>query len=219
MSPVQLVPAERLLLQLLGQAGDRYVFGSEASPLDPDPDLWDCSEIIEWGGARSGIEPRLPDGAYNQWLHCSDLAISVDEGVATRSALLFAGDGTGVGRDAITHVAVSLGDGTSFEARGSKWGVGVWAVRPGRFQYAALIPGVDYQHTTEEAQMQEILDTLKRVELRAIDAQNRGTKISNALAGFQTDSEHRRLDGTSGTQRRLSVIGEIAEAHGIDIDR
>lgn len=144
--------AEDIVRHALAQKGDRYVFGAEVSPLDPDPERFDCSELVEWACARAGLSPRMPDGAFNQWKHCRDhkLNVGVGRALATRGALLFVGDGTGVGREAITHVAFSLGNGTTIEARGSKWGVGTWAGQ-GRFQWGCLIPGVSYGHGSPHA--------------------------------------------------------------------
>jgi hypothetical protein len=85
----------------------------------------------------------VPDGAYNQWVHTRALALSVADGMKTRGALLFVGDGTGSGRAAITHVAWSLGDGTTIEARGRRWGVGVFPSAR-RFDFAAKVPGATY---------------------------------------------------------------------------
>lgn len=135
------ITPDDVLAQALAQDGDRYIFGTETSPLDPNPDAFDCSELVEWSCARAGVSPKVPDGAFYQWRHAR--GVTVAQGIATRGALLFVGDGTGVGRDAITHVAFSLGDGTTIEARGRKWGVGTWAA-PGRFSFAGLIPGVNY---------------------------------------------------------------------------
>lgn len=136
---------EDVLLYSLTQAGDRYVFGAEVPASAADSDRWDCSELVEWSCARAGVDPRVPDGAYYQWRHTKNhgLSMSVDDARRTRGALLFVGDGTGVGRDAITHVAWSLGDGTTIEARGSRWGVGTWP-SVSRFDFAGLLPGVDY---------------------------------------------------------------------------
>lgn len=136
---------EDFLLLCVAQSGDRYVFGTEASPLDPDPHEWDCSELFEWASKRAKLIPSLPDGAYYQWRFCVDNGgrMDVEDALKQRGVLLFHGDGTGVGRDAITHVACSIGNNLTIEARGSKWGVGTWA-SPGRFQFAARIPGVDY---------------------------------------------------------------------------
>jgi cell wall-associated NlpC family hydrolase len=45
-------------------------------------------------------------------------------------------------RPAGAHVAISLGDGRTIEARGRKWGVGTWEAG-NRFEYAAVIPGLE----------------------------------------------------------------------------
>lgn len=140
-----MVHIEDVLLWSLAQKGKPYIFGAEAKATDPNPSAFDCSELVEWSCARAGVTPRVPDGAYYQREHCrkSGMGIPLGQGLRTRGALLFVGDGTGVGRDAITHVAWSLGDGTTIEARGAKWGVGTWP-STNRFDFAALIPGVDY---------------------------------------------------------------------------
>lgn len=131
---------EEVLCRALQQKGDRYVFGAEVPLTAQDGTAWDCSELVQW--ATKGI---MPDGAYYQWRACrgAGTMVSVATGMKTRGALLFVGDGTGVGRDAITHVAISLGDGTTIEARGRLWGVGCWAAA-GRFQWAAKMPGINY---------------------------------------------------------------------------
>jgi len=137
---------EDVLLWAIAQKGDRYVFGAEVSARVDDASEWDCSELVQWACAKADVVPEFPDGAYYQWkaIKMKGNLIPVTEGLRTRGALLFAGDGTGVGRDAITHVAFSLGDGTTIEARGRKWGVGTWA-SVNRFDFAGTIPGVDYR--------------------------------------------------------------------------
>lgn len=124
------------------QAGDRYVFGAEARPSDPNPARWDCSELVEWVCARNGVRPTVPDGAFNQWRHCQRISVAQAAGIP--GALLFVGDGTGVGRNAIVHVAFSRGNGATIEARGAKYGVGSWPIAGRTFRYGGLIPGVDY---------------------------------------------------------------------------
>lgn len=134
---------------LLRQRGDRYIFGAEVDLGNPNPPAFDCSELIQWGGARAGISPPIPDGAYYQWRQAQQLGliIPVAEAIKTPGTLLYMGDGTGVGRDAITHVAASLGDGYTIEARGKKWGVGVWSATRG-FDYASKVPGIIYGRGT-----------------------------------------------------------------------
>jgi cell wall-associated NlpC family hydrolase len=136
---------EDVLLWAIAQQGDRYVFGAEVSPQVDDASAWDCSELVQWACAKADVVPAVPDGAYYQWnaIKMKGNLVPVTEGLRTRGALLFIGDGTGVGRDAITHVAFSLGDGTTIEARGQAWGVGSWA-SVDRFDFAGTIPGVDY---------------------------------------------------------------------------
>lgn len=123
----------------LTQSGDPYVFGAEAPPSDPDPDAFDCSELVEWGLRRLGV--RFPDGAINQYHACRNARTLVPllEGFGTFGALLFR-----IGTSP-NHVAISLGDGRSFEARGRAYGVGTFGgVASRRWTHAGLIPGVTY---------------------------------------------------------------------------
>lgn len=136
---------QEFISKALTQKGDRYIFGTEVDLDNPNPAAFDCSELVQWTGGQLNVTPAIPDGAYYQWRHCTNRgrAVSVSEGLKTAGTLLFMGDGRGVGRDAITHVAISLGNGYTIEARGSKWGVGVWTADRG-FDFAAQIPGVSY---------------------------------------------------------------------------
>lgn len=130
--------------------GQPYRFGAELALAGPESvGPIDCSELVQVASARAGVAPPVPDGAYYQWRHSLNhgLGLTVAEAAKVRGALLFVGDGTGVGRDSITHVAFSLGDGTTFEARGTAWGVGSWPVA-NRFDFAGLMPGVAYQKPT-----------------------------------------------------------------------
>lgn len=205
---------EDVLLYAIAQKGDRYIFGAEARATDPNPAAFDCSELVEWACARAGVDPRVPDGAYYQREHCrkAGMGIPVGQGLRTRGALLFVGDGIGVGRDAITHVAWSLGDGTTIEARGSQWGVGTWP-STNRFDFAALIPGVDYSPghgrlNPEEDELMAVADDIAHIksqvdkirstgiftEQRIIDlaafeqAQQDPAKFAAAVAGHLPDA-------------------------------
>jgi cell wall-associated NlpC family hydrolase len=121
------------------QRGDRYVYGAEASLTDPDPDVFDCSELVQWACARVGVV--FPDGSQNQEAACraAGLIVPVAQGVRTQGALLFRH------RPDAAHVAVSLGNGTTIEARGSAYGVGSWDAVKGRdWTAAGRIPGLVY---------------------------------------------------------------------------
>lgn len=126
--------SEQFVQQALRHKGKPYIFGSEASPLDPDPRAFDCSELVEWALESLGFD--APDGSWIQYGWTSH--VPVEQGIRTRGALLFVGTATRV-----HHVAISLGDGTTIEARGRAWGVGVFSAHRS-FDGAGLIPGLTY---------------------------------------------------------------------------
>ena len=131
------------------QSGKRYVFGVENdSKRVGTSSEWDCSELVQIVCRDLGVKPVVPDGAYWQWRHCrnNNTMITVDQARRIPGALLFGGTGKGTGRDAIWHVAISRGDDTTIEARNTKYGTGSWPIGT-RFQFAALIPGVDHAGT------------------------------------------------------------------------
>jgi cell wall-associated NlpC family hydrolase len=128
----------------LSQTGDVYRFGAQADPADADPTQFDCSELVRWSAYQAGM--NMPDGSWNQYLaaKAQGLLIPVEEALATPGALLFSFSEEpqpGMGRPDSAHVAISLGDGTTIEARGTKYGVGSFGAAD-RFQYAALVPGL-----------------------------------------------------------------------------
>lgn len=127
----------------LRQRGDVYIYGVEVSPSNPDPGAFDCSELLQWAGARLGVSPPIPDGSWAQYDHCkrNGLAIPVDQGIRTYGALLFRGTPSSPARD---HVACSLGDGNTIEARGRAYGVNVFGATGREWNAAGLIPGLVY---------------------------------------------------------------------------
>lgn len=123
---------------LLSQVGDPYIYGYEVNLNDPNPPAFDCSEFMEWGAHRVGL--YLPDGSTAQFLYCRDhgLAVSIEKAIATPGALLFRG------YNGSEHVACSLGNGETVEAKGRAYGV-VRTTAYGRdWNCAALIPDLDY---------------------------------------------------------------------------
>lgn len=113
----------------LAQTGDRYVFGAEASVSDPNPDAFDCSELVQWAAGRAGVP--FTDGSSAQIAACH--GISVDQAIRTRGALLWHPG----------HIAISLGNGRTIEAANPGFGVGQITAY-GRFQRGGLIPGMRY---------------------------------------------------------------------------
>lgn len=144
-----MVPIAKVLDLALAQAGDRYVFGAEVRHDDPDPETFDCSELIEWAAVRAGVSPRVPDGSWYQARHLRQhgTLITIGQALKTRGALLFRFSSSPFvgGRPKSAHVALSLGDGRTMEARSTALGVGIF---PGAEQrvwtHAGLLPGVAY---------------------------------------------------------------------------
>lgn len=126
-----------------------------AQPSNPNPTLFDCSELVRWACQRAGLVPEMPDGSWFQHIHCKKFGTmtSISKAIATRGALLITSrDPNGVpiepipaGPPARAHIAFSLGDGRVFEARGiTEFDVGINSAHNRSFSHAALIPGVTY---------------------------------------------------------------------------
>ena len=131
---------QELVDLLLTQDGKPYVFGAEVDLDDPDPESFDCSELIQWGCYQLKVKPEFSDGAIYQYRYCKRFGtlISLEEAYKTPGALLF------FITDDHRHVVVSQGDGYTIEARGKAYGVGQWEAKGRGWTHAALIPGVEY---------------------------------------------------------------------------
>lgn len=124
---------DKFVALALAQAGKRYVFGAEASPSDPNPRAFDCSELVEWCAARVGISPRVPDGSAAQaaWVRSKGTGQSISAAINTKGALLFMPG----------HVAISLGNGKTIEAMNPSNGVRQGNANGRRWTSAGKIPG------------------------------------------------------------------------------
>ena len=126
--------AEAFVQKALAQRGDRYIFGTETNLNDPNPKAFDCSELVQWAAHQAGVS--VPDGTMNQlpYFKQKGTTISVDQALKTRGALLFRPG----------HVAISLGDGRTIEARGRDYGVNIFSAQGRGWTAGALIPGLKY---------------------------------------------------------------------------
>jgi cell wall-associated NlpC family hydrolase len=145
---------ERFLEVARAQIGDTYVFGATAKLNDPDPEVFDCSELTRWAAHQAGVE--IPDGATAQYLKLKKqgMLIPVEEAKNTPGALLFSFDREprpGDGRTPGAHVAISLGNGRTVEAANPRAGVRESAAGK-RFEYAAVIPGISDGSATPTAE-------------------------------------------------------------------
>jgi cell wall-associated NlpC family hydrolase len=105
----------RFVAAAMSHAGAPYVYGEEGPG-------YDCSGLMQAASIAAG--KPLPRTADEQAGACAaqHRIVSVAEGLATRGALLFRLHGGGVD----SHVAMSLGNGTTFEARGTAYPIGVF---------------------------------------------------------------------------------------------
>ncbi len=129
----------------LAQAGKPYQWGATASTTDANPASFDCSELTKWAAARSNV--TIPDGAAHQyaWLKEQGATMPVQQALQTPGALLFhfteePQPGLG-GEPEHAHVAISLGNDKTIEAKGHAYGVGVFDAGD-RFNYAGMISGM-----------------------------------------------------------------------------
>lgn len=147
------VSPEAVVRFALAQAGDAYQLGAEVALSDPNPKVFDCSELVEWACAQAGVQPKMPDLTWNQQQHCQQygLLIGLEQAYSTRGALLFRhrDDNGNPVSDMSTfpksaHVAISLGNGRTIEAMDKDNGVREGNARRDSWTTGALIPGVDY---------------------------------------------------------------------------
>ncbi|WP_369070034.1 C40 family peptidase [Kineococcus terrestris] len=104
-----------MLAFALSQRGKPYVWGGKNGRPG-----YDCSGLVAAATAHAGRQ--LAGGSKQQFATCKNQGrlISVAEGLRTRGAVLFRMTGDP------THVAFSLGDGSTMEARGKSTGVNVF---------------------------------------------------------------------------------------------
>ena len=137
------VKLDRFIDAARAQIGDTYRFGAEASEDDADPTAFDSSELVEWAAHRAGFHD-MPDGSWNQYryLHEQGAAISVDEALHTKGALVFGFSSDpleSADRPARAYVGISLGNGKILDV--SERAGQVREMDPGNFySYGAKIP-------------------------------------------------------------------------------
>jgi cell wall-associated NlpC family hydrolase len=136
---------QTFLHSAVAQRGDAYVFGAKGIG-EADPTAFDCSGLTQWAAHEAGVE--LPAGAAHQFvaLKQQGMLIPVDKAIHTPGALLFhfaTEPQPGLtGEPEIAHVAISLGNGKTIEAADPQDGVTEFNAGGGRFNYAAIIPGI-----------------------------------------------------------------------------
>lgn len=128
------------------QIGDRYVFGATTQASDPNPSVWDCSQIVLWCCQQIGIS--IQDGSWRQYQACHQAGreIGIAKAKAITGALLFRFDGDPMRaeRPRAAHVAISLGNGRTIEAKSPRAGVLIDSATGRGWTHAGLVPGLVY---------------------------------------------------------------------------
>lgn len=114
--------AEQFRSELIGQVGKPYVLGAEASPNDPNPPKFDCSELVQWAFERNGCP--IGDLAAAQY----DKTRALKYGESPRVGdLVFLRNNPArwnrIGHVAVITAKLNNGDWEIVEARGRKYGV------------------------------------------------------------------------------------------------
>jgi cell wall-associated NlpC family hydrolase len=106
---------ERMVAFALSKVGGPYVWGGHG------PVAYDCSGLVQAATAAGGRTLGAPSAA--QWATCvaTGKTVPIATALATRGGLLFR-----IGVGDYNHVAISLGNGSTVEARGSAYGIGVF---------------------------------------------------------------------------------------------
>lgn len=180
----------------IARAADGYGFGAETVPGQRGGRI-DCSELIEQACAEMGVDPPMPDGTWLQAQHCERhrALISVADALATEGALLFyfSVDGVPSVRPNSAHVAMSLGDGRTVEARSTASGVGIFEGAATRnWTLAAAIPGVDY------------IDAKKPKRPKPLKSGDQGCRVA-ALQQAINEALALDVDGDFGPKTRARV--------------
>jgi hypothetical protein len=133
--------AEAFVNQALKAQGDTYEYGTARDLSNPDPSAFDCSGLVVWSAKQSGYEApgfgnTNAEGLY-QFTKKSGGEMSPEEAKKQKGALLFRKEEGA----AAHHVAISLGDGTTMEAKGTKEGVGQFPERD-TWNTAGVLPGM-----------------------------------------------------------------------------
>lgn len=120
------------------ECGKPYIWAAKG------PNAFDCSGLVSYVLEKLGIA-EVPDGSYNLLAWAKRLGgrvVTLDEARGMPGVLLFRRN---EGTKQVEHVAFTDGDNNTIEARGTKWGVGVWAWDGNRrWDEAVTVPGVHY---------------------------------------------------------------------------
>ncbi len=135
--------------------GESYILGARAILSNKHhKGPWDCAEFTSWCTYQAynkvfgayGTNPGKADPYSGKWYEDAKkkkCALSIDDALGTPGAFLIRKPGDHNLK--IGHVAISLGNGSTIEARSKKYGVGIFSKAASRpWTIGCVIPGVDY---------------------------------------------------------------------------
>ena len=122
----------------LSARGKPYVAGASG------PNSFDCSGLVSWAAAQVGVSFPEPVSAQSLAIVNAGMHLSVQDVIATAGAVLYRGvPGVNGGMSGTDHIAISLGNGQTMEARGRAYGCNVFSATKGRdWAGGGLIPGI-----------------------------------------------------------------------------
>jgi peptidoglycan DL-endopeptidase CwlO len=126
---------ERMVQFALSKAPGPYVWGGNG------PRGYDCSGLMTAAAAHIGKQLVRQSMAALRQCERAGTTMTVRDGINTRGALLFRERPI----NGVTHIAMSLGNGRTIEARGRQTGIGSFPATTDRFDNAALVPGLAYR--------------------------------------------------------------------------
>ena len=135
----QVGKVQLFLQKLLSRRGGRYVLGASHGPREwanPNQMVFDCSGLQLWGMTQVGIPHK---GGVAATLGRGNPQIGVSKAMSTPGAFLYRTSNPSAGTSG--HIAASLGNGKTIEARGRAYGVGSWGAA-GRFEGGSIHPGL-----------------------------------------------------------------------------
>jgi peptidoglycan hydrolase-like protein with peptidoglycan-binding domain len=144
--------------------GERYVLGSIAPLANPNwKGPWDCAEFASWCayqayGVIFAVHPPDPRNgeSYSGWWYDDAIAqkrdLAVAEALGTLGVVLVRRPRTTGGRKRIGHVAISLGDNRTIEAKDAANGVAIVDGADQRqWHIGVKLPGVSYARARSHA--------------------------------------------------------------------
>ena len=195
------------------QVGKPYILGAEASPRDPDPPAFDCSELVEWLYARSGN--KITDLAAAQY----DATVPVT-GSPQPGDLVFLRNNparwNGIGHVAVLTRQLPNGDWRIIEARGRRYGVvqSTLSYWQDRAYYAGLRRQPLFALKPSKKPSESALPAGPKGNLKKGSYGERVAILQRRLNRLGADLE---VDGDYG-RKTVNAVKDFQQLHGLEMD-